>query len=420
MTPLQRVRENPEKVREMLEARGFDAPLDRILELDRKVRDLRAKKERLQAERNKASRGGPPSDEVKRRMREVGDQIKAIDAELGALEIELNEKALWIPNEIDPRVPRGKDENDNKIIRKDEPKKLDLTPKPHWDVGESLGILDIPRAAKLSGSRFFALRGAGAALERALITWLIDIKIPHGFVEVSPPFVTRKETLVASGHLPHFDENLYRDEDDDVWLIPTAETQLVSLHRDEVIPVERLPVRYVAYTPCFRREKMSAGRDVRGMKRVHQFDKVEMVVFCLPEDSPDQLEFLNERAIEAVEWLGLPVRLAERCTGDLGFTALRGFDVDVWAPGVEEWLEVSSTSDCGSFQAERAHVSFRRAAGKALEAPHILNASGLGMSRLYAALVENYQQRDGSLVIPEPLRPYMGGRDKIAPGEFTL
>ena len=420
MTPLQRIRENPEKVREMLEARGFDAPLDRILELDREVRNLRAKKERLQAERNKASRGGPPSDEVKRRMREVGDQIKAIDAELGALEIELNEKALWIPNEIDPRVPRGKDENDNKIIRKDEPKKLDLTPKPHWDVGESLGILDIPRAAKLSGSRFFALRGAGAALERALIAWLIDIKIPHGFVEVSPPFVTRKETLVASGHLPHFDENLYRDEDDDVWLIPTAETQLVSLHRDEVIPVERLPVRYVAYTPCFRREKMSAGRDVRGMKRVHQFDKVEMVVFCLPEDSPDQLEFLNERAIEAVERLGLPVRVAERCTGDLGFTALRGFDVDVWAPGVEEWLEVSSTSDCGSFQAERAHVSFRRAAGKALEAPHILNASGLGMSRLYAALVENYQQRDGSLVIPEPLRPYMGGRDKIAPGEFTL
>lgn len=420
MTPLQRIRDDPEKVRQMLAARGFDAPLDRVIELDKKVRELQAKKELLQAERNKASRGGPPSEETKRRMREVGDQIKTIDAELEGLRTELDAAALWIPNEVDPKVPKGKDEHDNKIVRKDEPKKLAFEPKPHWDVGEALGILDIPRAAKLSGSRFFALRGAGAAVERALITWLIDIKLPHGFVEVSPPYLTRKETLVASGHLPHFDENLYRDEDDDLWLIPTAETQLISLHRDEVIPRERLPLRYVAYTPCFRREKMSAGRDVRGMKRVHQFDKVEMVTFCLPEDSPRELEFMNERAVEAAEKLGLPLRLAERCAGDLGFTAMRGFDVDVWAPGVQEWLEVSSTSDCGPFQAERAHVSFRRAAGKALEHPHILNASGLGMSRLFAAIIENYQQQDGSVVIPDVLRPYLGGRERIAVGEFSL
>src|SRR5919197_2128167 len=250
MKPLERIRQDPAKVREMLAARGFDAPLDRIIELDERVRELKAKKETLQAERNKASRGGPPSDDVKLRMREVGDLIKTIDSELGGLQTELDERLLWVPNEIDPRVPPGKDENDNKIIRKDAPKKRDVEPRPHWEIGESLGILDIPRGTRLSGSRFYVLRGAGAALQRALISWMIDLKLEAGlgFTEIYPPFVTRKETLLASAHLPHFDENLYRDDDDDIWLIPTAETQLISLHRDETIPIERLPIRYVAYT----------------------------------------------------------------------------------------------------------------------------------------------------------------------------
>jgi len=420
MTPLQRIREDPQKVRDMLAARGFDAPLDRLLELDRKARDLRGQVESLNAERNKASRGGPPSEEVKARMREVGERIKADQAELTALEAERDEKLLWIPNEIAPGVPQGKDEHDNKVLRQDKPRQLDLVPQPHWDFGEALGILDIPRGTKLSGSRFYVLRGAGAALQRALIAWMIDLKIAAGFTEIYPPFVTRRETLVGSAHLPHFDENLYRDEDDDVWLLPTAEPQLVGLHRDEILDAAALPRRYVAYTACFRREHMSAGRDVRGIKRGHEFDKVEMVVHCAPEESPAWLDKMTALAVEVLEKLELPVRVSERCTGDLGFTAIRGFDVDVWSPAANEWLEVSSASNCGSFQAERSSIRFRREAGGKPEHVHILNASGLALARLMIAIMENYQRKDGSLEIPKAVRSYMGGREKIAPGEFAL
>jgi seryl-tRNA synthetase len=420
MTPIQRIRENPDEVRATLAARGFAAPLDSILELDKKARELRRQLEEQSAERNKASRGGPPSDEVKTRMREVGERIKAISGELHALETERDEKLLWIPNVIDPRVPQGKDENDNKVVRKDAPKKLALEPRPHWEVGESLGILDIPRGTKLSGSRFYVLRGAGAALQRGLITWMIDLKIEAGFTEIYPPSVTRRETLIGSAHLPHFDENLYRDEDDDLWLVPTAEPQLVGLHRDETFEPGALPKRYVAFTPCFRREHMSAGRDVRGIKRVHWFDKVEMVVFCTPEESPKWLERMTDLAVDVLEKLELPVRVTERCTGDLGFTALRGFDVDAWGPAANEWLEVSSASDCGPLQAERSNIRFRREAGGKAEHVHILNASGVALPRLMIAIMENYQQKDGSLEIPKALRAYLGGREKIAPGEFAL
>jgi len=420
MTPLQRIRENPDEVRASLAARGFDASLDRILELDTKARELRRQLEDLNAERNKASRGGAPSDEVKARMREVGDRIKAISGELNALEAERDEKLLWIPNVVDPRVPKGKDEHDNKVVRLDEPKRLGLEPRPHWEVGESLGILDIPRGTKLSGSRFYVLRGAGAALQRALIAWMIDLKIAAGFTEIYPPFLTRRETLVATGQLPHFDANLYRDTQDDLWLIPTAEPQLVALHRDEVLEPAQLPRRYVAYTACFRREHMSAGRDVRGIKRGHQFDKVEMVVHCSPEDSPRWLERMTALGVEVLERLELPVRVTERCTGDLGFNAMRGFDIDAWGPASNEWLEVSSASDCGSFQAERSNIRFRREAGGKAEHVHTLNASGLALPRLMIAIMENYQQKDGSLEIPKVLRGYLGGREKIAPGEFAL
>ena len=420
MTPLQRIRENPDEVRATLAARGFDASLDRILELDTKARELRRQLEDLNAERNKASRGGAPSDEVKARMREVGDRIKAISGELNALEAERDEKLLWIPNVIDPRVPKGKDEHDNKVVRLDEPKRLGLEPRPHWEVGESLGILDIPRGTKLSGSRFYVLRGAGAALQRALIAWMIDLKVAAGFTEIYPPFLTRRETLVATGQLPHFDANLYRDTQDDLWLIPTAEPQLVALHRDELLEPAQLPRRYVAYTACFRREHMSAGRDVRGIKRGHQFDKVEMVVHCSPEDSPKWLERMTALGVEVLERLELPVRVTERCTGDLGFNAMRGFDIDAWGPASNEWLEVSSASDCGSFQAERSNIRFRREAGGKAEHVHTLNASGLALPRLMIAIMENYQQKDGSLEIPKVVRGYLGGREKIAPGEFAL
>ena len=420
MTVLQRVREDPERVRAMLAARHFDAPLDRLLELDAKVRQLQSEKEQLQAERNKASKGGPPSDAVKALMRRIGDRIKQIDLELQPLTQERDDAALWIPNDVAPDVPPGKDEHDNPVLREDAKRELGFAAKPHWEIGESLGILDIPRGVKLSGSRFYVLRGAGAALQRALIQWMIDLKLDAGFTEIYPPFVTRKETLLRSAHLPHFDENLYRDDDDDVWLIPTAETQLISLHSDETLAVEKLPVRYVAYTACFRREKMSAGRDVRGIKRGHQFDKVEMVVLTKPEDSPAELLKLTDLAVQVLEKLELPARVVERCAGDLGFVAMKGFDVETWSPGVKEWLEVSSTSDGGSLQAERAAIRFKRESGGRVEHPHILNASGLALPRLMISVIENYQQADGSIVIPSVIRSYMRGRESIEPGEFPL
>jgi seryl-tRNA synthetase len=422
VTVLQRVRDDPERVRAMLAARHFDAPLDRLLELDTRVRTLQSEKEQLQAERNKASKGGPPSDAVKARMREVGERIRQIDTELVPLTAERDEAASWIPNELAPDVPPGKDEHDNRLIREDPKRELGFAAKVHWDLGEALGILDIPRGVKLAGSRFYILRGAGAALQRALIAWMIDLKLDAGlgYTEIYPPFVTRRETLLASAHLPHFDENLYRDDDDDLWLIPTAETQLISLHRDETLPLERLPIRYVAYTACFRREKMSAGRDVRGIKRGHQFDKVEMVVMTVPEESPAELDRLTKLAVEVLEKLELPVRVVERCAGDLGFVAMKGFDVETWSPGVQEWLEVSSASDGGSLQAERAAIRFKREKSAKIEHPHILNASGLALPRLMISVIENYQQADGSIVIPKALRPYLRGRERIAPGEFAL
>ncbi|TME39537.1 MAG: serine--tRNA ligase [Chloroflexi bacterium] len=422
MSVLQRIREDSERVRAMLKARHFDAPLDRLLELDAQVRKFQGEKERLQAERNAASKGGPPSDDVKAHMRQVGDRIKEIDASFAPLEKERDELALWIPNEVAPDVPPGKAEEDNVVMREDAKRDFDFGAKPHWEVGERLGILDIPRGVKLAGTRFYVLRGAGAALQRALIAWMIDLKLQAGlgFTEIYPPSVTTKATLLASAHLPHFDENLYRDEDDDIWLIPTAETQLISLHRDETIPVERLPIRYVAFTPCFRREKMSAGRDVRGIKRVHWFDKVEMVVITKPEDSPEELQRLTDLAVQVLEKLELPAQVVERCAGDLGFVAMKGYDVNTWSPGVKEWLEVSSCSNGGALQAERAMIRFKRDPRGKVEHPHILNASGLALPRLMISVIENFQQEDGSLVIPKAVRSYMGGRERVEVGEFAL
>jgi seryl-tRNA synthetase len=418
--PIDRIRQDPARVRRELELRGFEAPLDRIIELDARSRALQAQRDGLRAERNRASRGGPPSEETKARMREVGERIKGLETELASIEGELDERLGWIPNEIDPDVPAGTGEADNPVIREDARKALPFAGVPHWELGERLGILDIPRGTKLSGSRSYLFRGAGAALQRALITWMLELHVRDGFTEIYPPPITRRETLLASAHLPHFDENLYRDEDDDVWLIPTAEPQLVSLHRDEAVPFERLPLRYVAYTPCFRRERMSAGRDVRGIKRVHWFDKVEMVVLCAPEDSRAQLDVLTARAAMILDELGLPVQITERCSGDLGFVAKKGFDVQAWGPVMQEWLEVSSCSDGGALQAERANIRFRRGPQSTPERPHILNASGVALSRLMIAIMENYQQQDGSLAIPPALRQYLGGRERIAPGEFTL
>ncbi len=420
MRPIDRIRQDPGEVRRALELRGFEAPLDRIIENDAKVRALKSESETLKAERNRASKGGPPAPEVREQMRAVGERIKAIDADLAVAERQIDDDLLWIPNVIDPSVPKGKDEKDNTVVSQDPVTELPFPARPHWEIGEALGILDIPRGTKLSGSRFYVLRGAGAALQRALIAWMIDLKLAHGFVEIYPPFLTKRETLTATGQLPHFDANLYRDTQDDLWLIPTAEPQLVAMHRDETFDAAGLPRRYVAYTACFRREHMSAGRDVRGIKRGHQFDKVEMVIHCLREDSPRELELMRELAVDVLRRLRIPARLVERCTGDLGFNALKGYDLEAWGPGQQEWLEVSSISNCGDFQAERSSIRVRREAGAKAELVHTLNASGLALPRLMIAVIENYQQADRSLVIPEVLRPYMGGRERIAMGEFVL
>ncbi len=420
MRPIDRIRRDPEAVRSELRLRGFEAPLDRIVELDGKVRALKSESETLKAERNKASRGGPPRPEVREQMRRIGDRIKEIDAELAVAQERIDGDLLWIPNVIDPSVPRGADDKENVLLSQDPTTDLPFPARPHWEIGEALGIIDIPRGTKLSGSRFYVLRGAGAALQRALIAWMIDLKTARGFVEIYPPFLTKRETLEATGQLPHFDANLYRDAQDDLWLVPTAEPQLVAMHRDETFDAADLPRRYVAYTACFRREHMSAGRDVRGIKRGHQFDKVEMVIHCLPESSPAELELLRELAVDVLRRLRIPARLVERCTGDLGFNALKGYDLEAWAPGQAEWLEVSSISNCGDFQAERSSIRFRREPGGKGELVHTLNASGLALPRLMIAVIENYQQPDGSVAVPDALRPYMGGRERIAPGEFAL
>ena len=399
-----------------------------VRQLDEERRTLTSSLDSLRAERNAANqrmaaldKKSPEFAAARDTLRELSSRIKADETRVADIEQRLERPLMEIPNAPHASTPDGAGEADNPVVEVvgDKPS-FSFKPRPHWEIGEALGILDIPRGAKLSGSRFYILRGAGAALQRALITWMIDLKIDAGLTEIYPPFVTRKETLIASAHLPHFDENLYRDDDDDVWLVPTAEPQLISQHRDETIPLEKLPLRYVAYTACFRREKMSAGRDVRGIKRGHQFDKVEMVSFTLPEDSPKELDRMTQLAVDVIEKLELPVRVVERCAGDLGFTAMKGYDVETWGPGVGEWLEVSSTSDGGSLQADRGEIRFKREAGGRPEHPHILNASGVALPRLMISIIENYQQQDGSLVIPKAVRPYMRGRERIAPGEFAL
>ncbi|HZQ36401.1 MAG TPA: serine--tRNA ligase, partial [Dehalococcoidia bacterium] len=291
---------------------------------------------------------------------------------------------------------------------------LDFQPVPHWELGERLGIIDFERGVKLSGSRFYVLKGAGAQLERALIAFMLDLHRRQGYTEVYVPFVVKEATLLNAGQLPKFRDNLYHDVEDDIWLVPTAEVPVTNLHAGEILDAAGLPLDYVAYTPCFRREKMSAGRDVRGIKRGHQFDKVEMYKFCAPEESPGELQRMLADAIETCKELGFTYRVVQLCGGDLGFAASLTYDIEVWAPGCGEWLEVSSCSNVRDFQARRANVRFRRGPGERPEFVHTLNGSGLGLPRTLIAVLENYQQADGSIVVPEALRPYMGGLERIS------
>ena len=294
-----------------------------------------------------------------------------------------------------------------------EPKTFDFTPLPHWDLGPKLGIIDFDAGVKITGSRFYVLSGAGARLQRALIAWMLDLHIRQGYLEKYTPFMVKADTLYASGQLPKFIDNLYHDIEEDYWMVPTAEVPLTGLHMGDIIENASLPIRYTAYTPCFRREKMSAGRDVRGIKRGHQFDKVEMYIFCKPEESDAELDKMLADAQQTCELLGLTYRILKLCTGDLGFNARVTYDLEVWAPGCGEWLEVSSVSNVGDFQARRANIKYRPEDGGKARLVHTLNGSGLGMPRTLIAVLENYQQADGSIVVPEVLRPWMGGVEVI-------
>jgi len=423
MLDVKYIREEPAHVQKALEKRFIDpSPVEEVIELDEKRRSLIVQVEDMRSERNTVSKEiGRMKDKDARQekieaMRDLGMQIDKIDAELQNVETALNDLLLNIPNIPDEDVPVGADDSDNIVLRTmGEIPQLDFEPKPHWDLGPELGIIDFDRGVKLAGSRFYVLSGPGALLQRALVFWMVDLHIRQGYLEKYPPYMVREEILYSTGHLPKFRENLYRDAEDDLWMVPTAEVPLTGLHLGEILEEDQLPIHYTAYTACFRREKMSAGRDVRGIKRGHQFDKVEMYTYCKPGDSEAEHEKMLQDAEETVAALGLPYRVLLQSTGDLGFSAHKTYDIEVWAPGCGEWLEISSVSNDGDFQARRAGIRYRPADGKNTQFVHTLNGSGLGMPRTLIAVLENYQQADGSVLIPEVLRPLMGDFEVIKP-----
>jgi seryl-tRNA synthetase len=421
MLDLRFIRENPDLVKEALAKLNTTAPIDEILSLDEQRRGLLSEVEALKARRNTVSKEiGKMKDGDKRQalieeMREVGEHIKGLDDQVRQVEVQLNEAMLQVPNMPHESVPVGRDESENVVVRTwGQPKEFDFEALPHWDLGPTLDIIDFERGVKLSGTRFYVLKGIGARLQRALITWMLDLHVnEHGYTEIYPPFMVREECMWGAGQLPKFLDNIYHDVEDDVWFIGTAEIPLTNLHRDEILGPGTLPLYYVAYTACFRREKMSAGRDTRGIKRGHQFDKVEMYTFTTPEASYDELERLVDNAEDVCRRLGIAHRVVQMCTGDLGFSAAKKYDVEMWAPGVQEWLEVSSCSNCEDFQARRADIRYRPEPGAKPLFVHTLNGSGLALPRVMIALIENYQQADGSIVVPDVLRPYMGGVEVI-------
>jgi len=422
MLSIQFIREHTDVVRKALADRQAQAPLDEILALDERRRALLTQTEQLRAEQNAAGKRIGAAKDAGERQRTI-DEMKGVAARLDDLTPELRDAEerlqqllLEVPNIPHTTAPYGESEHDNRAVRQSGEETREPWQRPHWEIGEALGIIDFERGVKISGSRFFLLRGTGARLERALIAFMLDIHAgKHGYTEMYLPAMVKEETMWRSGQLPKFRDNLYRDAEDDYWLVPTAEVPLTSMHGGEIFDPGALPRNYVAYTPCFRREKMSAGRDVRGIKRVHQFDKVEMYKFCEPERSDDELERMLEDAIAVCRALGFSHRVVELCTADLGFNAAKTYDVEVWAPGVGEWLEVSSVSNCTDFQARRADIRFRREAGAKPEFCHTLNGSGLALPRTLIAVLENNQRADGSVAIPEALVPYMGGVTEIAP-----
>jgi seryl-tRNA synthetase len=421
MLDLNLIRENPEIVRKALVDRQMDpSPVDLVLSLDSDRRNLLTQVEKLKAERNTVSKEISQSKDPATRqakidaMREVGDRIAELDETVREVESKLQYIHSTIPNLPDPSTPFGKDESENVVVRAEgQLPEFDFTPLPHWDLGTKLGIIDFERGVKLTGSRFYILNGAAARLQRALISWMLDLHNRQGYEERYTPFMVKADTLFAAGQLPKFIDNLYHDIEEDLWMVPTAEVPLTGMYMGEVLEEDSLPQRFTAYTPCFRREKMSAGRDVRGIKRGHQFDKVEMYVFCKPEESPAELEKMLAAAEATCAGLELPYRIKRLCTGDIGFNSIITYDLEVWAAGCGEWLEVSSVSNVGDFQARRANIKYKPADGGKTRLVHTLNGSGLGMPRTMIAVLENNQQADGSIKVPEVLKPWMGSVEVI-------
>ena len=424
MLDIRIVRDDPEFVKRELGKVDFPATdIDALLECDRRRRATIQETETLRATRTSRSKEIRSMTDPQTRaqaiddMRAVGERVGRLEKELGALEDEFQRRLLLIPNLPHPDVPVGRDEHDNRVTRQvGEQREFAFPPKPHWELAEQLGIIDFERGVKISGTRFYVLTGLGARLQRALISWMLDLHISeHGYTEVYPPVMVKEQCLVGTGNLPKFGDNLYRDVEEDFWFVPTAEVPVTNLYRDELLEADQLPIYHVAYTPCFRREKMSAGRDVRGIKRGHQFDKVEMVKFVRPETSDAELVSLVDNAEDVCRGLGVPHRVVQMCTGDLSFVAAMKYDVEMWAPGCQEWLEVSSCSNFRDFQARRARIRYRPARGAKPEFLHTLNGSGLALPRVLIAVLENYQQADGSVEIPAVLRPYMVGVERIGP-----
>jgi seryl-tRNA synthetase len=427
MLDVKNLREQPENVLQIYRQRLFDdaaaALFEQALELDGRRRQLGGRADELKARRNTASQAiGREKDEAKRagaikEMEAVKQEIAGLDAQLTEVEAALDQLLLQLPNLPAEGVPTGRSDAENLVARTEgELYKFDFTPRPHWELGEALGIIDFERGVKISGSRFYVLKGAGAALQRALISWMIDVHVDQGYSEIYPPYMVKQQCLYGTAQLPKFGDNLYRDAEEDFYFIPTAEVPVTNLYRDEILDGDKLPLRHVAYSACFRREKLAAGRDTRGMKRGHQFDKVEMVQFVRPEDSAAALRGLLGDAEAILRGLELPYRVVQMCTGDLSFAACEKFDLEVFAPGVNEWLEVSSCSNFGDFQARRAQIRFRGESGGKKDKPrfvHTLNGSGLALPRTVIAVLENYQNADGSVRVPKVLQPYLRGKQLL-------
>lgn len=422
MLDIKWVREHLDEVAEMLKNRNNKFPLDKFVAIDFKRRETLLEVEKLKEKRNAGAKQvgalkmkGENAAELMDEMRKLGDDIKALDDKAASIQSELDEMAMSIPNRIHSSVPIGKDDTFNVEIRKwGTPRKFDFEPKAHWELGEKLDILDFENGVKLSQSRFTILKKQGARLERGLMNFMLDLHtLKQGFTEIAPPFMVNSKTMTGTGQLPKFAEDLYRCTNDDLWLIPTAEVPLTNLHSGEVLNEKDLPIYLTAYTPCFRREAGSYGRDMKGMLRQHQFDKVEMVKLCTPEKSYDELEHLTNCAEEVLQILGLPYHVVCLSTGDMGFGATKTYDLEVWLPFQNCYREISSCSNCEDFQARRMGTKYRPADGSKPRFVHTLNGSGLAIGRTLIAVMENYQNADGSITIPEALRPYVNGAEKI-------